>query len=121
MWLLDQNVPRQMVTFLENYGIIAKHAGDLGWSALRNGVLTRTAYDNNFRVLVTHDLAFDRDAAKELLVLSDFAVVKILLDTPGKIAYLALLAKYWTKEPIIPVFGGSVNWPMCIEKSDSPR
>ena len=121
MWLLDKNVPRQMVAFLQGKGIDAKHAGDLGWGALRNGVLTRTAYQAGYRVLVTHDLDFDRDAAKELASRKDFAVVKIMLDTPGKSAYLALLAKYWLLEPIKPAPGGSVEWPICIEEKDSPR
>ena len=121
MWLLDKNVPIQMVAFLRDRNIEAKHAGDLEWGALRNGVLTKTAYEAGYRVLVTHDLDFDRDAAKELAIRSDFAVVKILLDTPGKSAYVALLGKYWPREPMIPTFGSSVAWPICIEEKDSPR
>ncbi len=121
MWLLDKNVPRQVMAFLRSVGIDSKHAGDIGWGALRNGVLTKTAYEAGYRVLVTHDLDFDRDAAKELAGRKDFAVVKILLDTPGKHAYLALLDKYWLLEQIVPKFGGSIEWPMCIEEKDSPR
>ena len=120
MWLLDKNVPRQTLMFLRACGLTAEHAGDLGWGALRNGVLTRTAYDAGFRVLLTHDLDFDKEAAKELLARSDFAVVKILLDTPGKVAYLALLDKYWALERIQSMPGCSINWPNCIESADRP-
>jgi hypothetical protein len=121
MWLLDKNVPRQMMGFLRSLGLDAHHAGDLGWGALRNGVLTRTAYDAGYRVLITHDQDFDRDAAKELEWRSDFCVVKILLDTPGKHAYVELLEKYWSREAIIPRFGACILWPVCIEEIDDPR
>ena len=43
MWLLDVNMPKDLVSLLGEFGIVAHHGVSLGWSALTNGVLVETA------------------------------------------------------------------------------
>lgn len=51
--LFDQNMPRPLAVLLKNHRV--HRSAELGWSALRNGELLRTAEDHGFEVLVTAD------------------------------------------------------------------
>jgi hypothetical protein len=43
MWLLDVNMPRNIVTVLAEFGISAQSAEMRGWSGLTNGMLVEVA------------------------------------------------------------------------------
>jgi len=49
MWLLDVNVPRQIVPVLAEFGIEAETADSRGWNVLTNGKLLEAASRAGFR------------------------------------------------------------------------
>jgi hypothetical protein len=51
--LFDQNMPRPLAALLIKHAV--SRSAELGWSALRNGELLRTAEDHGFEVFVTAD------------------------------------------------------------------
>jgi hypothetical protein len=39
MWMLDVNMPKDIVSLLGEFGIEAHHASSLGWGALTKGLV----------------------------------------------------------------------------------
>ncbi len=58
MWLLDANMPLQLVALLATLGINADSAITRGWNRLSNGTLRETAVQANFSALLTRDKLF---------------------------------------------------------------
>ena len=52
MWLLDANMPVQLVALLQELGIEADTAVARGWNTLSNGSLVAMAVQENFAVLL---------------------------------------------------------------------
>ncbi len=53
MWLLDANMPLQLVALLRDLGIEADSAVARGWNTLSNGRLVEAAVHANFAALLT--------------------------------------------------------------------
>lgn len=79
MWLLDANMPVQLVTLLRELGIEANSAVACGWNTLGNGALVNAAVAANFTALLTRDRLFGESAAQALRVHSEFCIVRITL------------------------------------------
>jgi hypothetical protein len=64
MWLLDANMPVQLVALLKELGIEADSAVGRGWNALGNGSLVRAAVQASFTALLTRDRLFGESARR---------------------------------------------------------
>ena len=62
MWLLDANMPLQLVALLRDLGIEADSAVARGWNALSNGRLMEAAVHASFAALLTRDRMFGTSA-----------------------------------------------------------
>ena len=74
MWLLDANMPVQLVALLSDWGIEADSAAGRGWNALSNGRLVSAAARAGFTALLTRDRLFGESAAGALRAYPDFCV-----------------------------------------------
>jgi len=63
MWLLDANMPLQLVALLNELGVEADSAVARGWNALSNGGLASAAARAKFTALLTRDRLFGETAA----------------------------------------------------------
>jgi predicted nuclease of predicted toxin-antitoxin system len=78
MWLLDANMPVQLVGLLRELGIEAESAVARGWNTLSNGSLVSAAARAEFTVLLTRDRLFGESAAGALKTNSEFCVVRVV-------------------------------------------
>jgi hypothetical protein len=58
MWLLDANMPVQLVALLQDLAIEADTAAGRGWNMLSNGSLVSAAAQAKFTVLLTRARLF---------------------------------------------------------------
>jgi len=79
MWLLDANMPVQLVALLKELGIEADSSGARGWNTLSNGSLVTEAVRRNFSALLTRDRLFAETASQSLKVHKDFCIVRVRL------------------------------------------
>jgi Domain of unknown function (DUF5615) len=77
MWLLDANMPLQLVALLRDLGIEADSAVARGWSTLSNGRLVEAAVQANFAALLTRDRMFGMSARSVLKKYPEFCVVRV--------------------------------------------
>jgi hypothetical protein len=79
-WLLDVNVPAQLVSTLSGFGIEADTAAARGWKELTNGRLVEAAHQASFAAILTRDRRFGPDDISQTPLLrragSDLSVVK---------------------------------------------
>ena len=54
-WLLDANVPTQLVLTLNGLGVEPATAASLGWKQLTNGRLVEAASNAGFSTILTRD------------------------------------------------------------------
>ncbi len=66
MWLLDKNVPIQLIRLLGEFGIEAVTAEAKNWGALKNGELVSAAAADGISCIVTRDRLFAESATKAL-------------------------------------------------------
>ncbi len=111
MWLLDANMPLQLVSLLAEFGVEADSAVARGWNALANGTLVRTAVQAKFTVLLTRDRLFGESAAQALKLYPDFAVVRVALPQLRSKPFLSAFGAAWVEAPITPVPGRMIHWP----------
>jgi len=111
MWLLDANMPRQLVAMLEGYGIKTETALSRGWSDLSNGALLEAAALAGFRCLLTRDRLFGESASRVLKRFPDFSLVLITLPQLRAQLFLEAFRAAWNNGPIVPVPGTMVSWP----------
>jgi|HubBroStandDraft_2_1064218.scaffolds.fasta_scaffold1438133_2 predicted nuclease of predicted toxin-antitoxin system len=64
MWLLDKNVPIQLVGLLADVGIDAVLADAKGWGALKNGELVAAAATDGISCILTRDRLFAESAGR---------------------------------------------------------
>jgi hypothetical protein len=79
MWLLDANMPVQLVVLLKEFAIEADTTVARGWNTLSNGRLVHAASTAGFTVLLTRDRLFGETAAAALNAHPDFSVVTVNL------------------------------------------
>lgn len=66
MWLLDVNMPKDVVRALGDLGIVAHSAECRGWGGLTNGSLVEAASRAGFHAVLTRDRLFSQSAARSL-------------------------------------------------------
>jgi predicted nuclease of predicted toxin-antitoxin system len=111
MWLLDANMPVQLIALLNELGIEADSAVARGWNALSNGSLVTAAVQAKFTTLLTRDRLFGESAAQALKVHSEFCVVRVRLPQVRAGQFLAAFRNAWQMAQIIPVPGHMIEWP----------
>jgi predicted nuclease of predicted toxin-antitoxin system len=78
-WLLDVNVPAQLVSTLSGFGVEAEIAIGRGWKELTNGRLLEAASKAGFSAILTRDRLFGQSAAKSLKLFPTIALVVVTL------------------------------------------
>ena len=111
MWLLDVNMPRQVLGLLAELQIQAVSAEDRGWGALTNGSLVEAAVANGFICLLTRDRLFGESASRALKRFPRFSVVLIEIPQVRGREFAARFRDEWMKRPVLPVPGALISWP----------
>jgi predicted nuclease of predicted toxin-antitoxin system len=111
MWLLDANMPVQLVALLKELGIEADSAVARGWHTLSNGSLVTAAARANFTALLTRDRLFGESAAGALRVHSEFCIVRVTLPQVRAAQFLEAFRAAWNKGRIIPAPNQMIEWP----------
>ncbi len=111
MWLLDANMPVQLVALLEVLGIDADSAVARGWNTLSNGSLVNAAVRAKFTALLTRDRLFAESAAQALKVHNEFCIVRVGLPQLRASQFLPAFRAAWRTAQIIPAPGRMIEWP----------
>ena len=111
MWLLDANMPKQLVSTLAELGEDVRTAESQGWGHLTNGELVDAAVAGGFTRVLTRDRLFSQAAARALRRLPQFAVVLVRLPQLRAAQFVAEFRAAWACEPIRPVPGDLLRWP----------
>jgi predicted nuclease of predicted toxin-antitoxin system len=111
MWLLDANIPVQLVALLQDLGIEADTAAARGWNMLSNGSLVSAAAEAKFTVLLTRDRLFGKTAAAALRTYPDFCIVRVTLPQLRAAALMQAFRAAWHEAPITPAPGRTIEWP----------
>jgi predicted nuclease of predicted toxin-antitoxin system len=112
MWLLDVNVPKKVRDLLDSFGTEARHTDDLGWGELTNGALVQAGVQAGFQCILTRDRLFGESAARALKQFPEFCVVLILIPQLRGNEFLEQFRIAWERNPIHPVAGQLVRWPV---------
>jgi predicted nuclease of predicted toxin-antitoxin system len=111
MWLLDANLPVQLVVLLRDLGIEADSAVARGWNTLSNGSLVRAAAAGKFTVLLTRDRLFGESAAQAIKLHPEFGIVRITLPQLRASQFVEAFRAAWLVGQIIPAPGQMIEWP----------
>jgi len=111
MWLLDVNMPRQLVALLESEGIKTDTAAARGWGNLSNGALLEAAAAAGFRSILTRDRLFGASASRALRRFPEFSVVLVTLPQLRAQRFLEAFQAAWSAAPIVPAPGELSVWP----------
>lgn len=111
MWLLDKNVPVQLVDLLRKLGIESLNADQEGWGALTNGDLVSHAAAAGITCILTRDRLFGQSAAKVLKVHVSLAVVVVTLPQLRAPAFLEAFEREQSLRAINPIPGQVIYWP----------
>jgi hypothetical protein len=110
-WLLEVNVPTQLVVTLKVFGVEAETAGSLGWKQLTNGHLVEAAGDLGFSTILTRDKRFRQSASERLKRFPAMALVGLILPQAPALDFLRDFEKSWAINPIHPIAGQIITWP----------
>ncbi len=111
MWLLDANMPLQLVALLKELGFEADSAVARGWNSYSNGRLVEAAVRAKFSALLTRDRLFAESAASVLRNYPDFCVVRVTLTQARAQRFLLAFRAAWQTAPIAIAPGRIINWP----------
>jgi predicted nuclease of predicted toxin-antitoxin system len=111
MWLLDANMPVQLVALLKNLTVDAETAAGRGWNTLSNGRLISAAAEAKFKVLLTRDRIFGQAASVTLRAHPEFCVVRVTLPQLRAAAFVQAFRAAWQESPISPEPGRMIEWP----------
>jgi predicted nuclease of predicted toxin-antitoxin system len=111
MWLLDANMPVQLVALLHDLAIEAETAAGRGWNTLSNGRMVSAAARAKFTVLLTRDRLFGEVAAATLRTHPDFCIVRVTLPQLRAAAFVRAFRAAWKESPINPEPGRTIEWP----------
>ena len=111
LWLLDANVPTQLVLTLKGFGIEAETAASLGWKQLTNGHLVEAASNAEFSTILTRDKRFRQSASETLKRFPAMALVVLVLPQAPALDFLRDFENSWAVKPIQPMAGQIVTWP----------
>lgn len=112
MWLLDANMPIQLVALLKELGIEADSTVARGWNSLSNGKLVSAAAPAKFTALLTRDRLFGESAAQTLKIHNEFSIVRVRLPQLRASQFLTAFRAAWRTAQIIPAPGQIVDWPV---------
>lgn len=111
MWLLDHNVPHQLVSTLNSIGIPCETAINRGWNTLQNGELLSAASQSGFTCLLTRDFLFGESAIKAMRSFPKISIVLLTIPQSKGDQYAEQFLKYWKKSPIHPKPQKIIRWP----------
>lgn len=111
MWLLDKNVPIQLVGLLGDVGIDAVTADAKGWGALKNGELVAAAAADGISCILTRDRLFVESAGRTLRFHSNLSIVLLTLTQSRAPVFLKAFAEAWSTLPLRAIPGSVVRWP----------
>jgi len=111
MWLLDANMPAQLVALLGELGIEADSAAGRGWNTLSNGSLVSATVQAKFTALLTRDRLFGESAAQALKIHHEFGVVRVTLPQLRANQFLRAFRVAWQTTRIVPAPGRLIEWP----------
>ncbi len=111
MWLLDVNMPNQLISLLQEFGVEAQTARSRGWQNLSNGALIEVAAPAGFSSLLTRDRLFGEAAARAFKRFPDFSVILITLPQARARLFLDEFRAAWSRGPIVPRPGQILQWP----------
>jgi hypothetical protein len=110
MWLLDANMPVQLVALPRELGIEADSAVARGWNTFSNGRLVSAAVQAKFTALLTRDRLFAESAAGALKTNNEFCVVRVTLPQLRAGAFLQAFRGAWQEARISPAPGRVIEW-----------
>jgi hypothetical protein len=110
-WLLDVNVPTQLVLTLKGFGVEAETAASLGWKQLTNGHLVEAASRVGFSTILTRDKRFQQSASETLKRFPAMALVVLILPQAPALEFLRDFERSWATKPIQPIAGQIITWP----------
>lgn len=108
-WLLDHNVPKQLVEWLRGKGIVAETAFGLGWHDLDDQELLKRANESH-QVLLTRDKRF-AEAAGFPTTGQGLSVVILQLPQAPAAAFVAAFELAWAAGAVQPKAGAVTLWP----------
>jgi predicted nuclease of predicted toxin-antitoxin system len=111
MWLLDANIPVQLVALLAELGVEAESAVNRGWNTLGNGSLVSAAAQAEFTALLTRDRLFGESAASALKGHRVFCIVRITLPQLRAPQFLQAFRAAWQNSRINTASGQMIEWP----------
>lgn len=111
MWLLDNNVPRQIIPVLQSFSVSFDTAKQRKWGELRNGELLAAASASGFTAILTRDILFREEATKAFKNHPHMAIVLLVIPQMLGKQYAEVFAQAWAKKAIIPVPGQLLIWP----------
>ena len=114
MWLLDANMPVQLVGLLSELGIEADSAVARGWNTLSNGSLVSAAVRAKFTVLLTRDRLFGESAASALKANNEFCIVRVRLRQLRADSFLQAFRSAWNEARIVRVPGRMIEWLLSV-------
>ncbi|MCB0411457.1 MAG: DUF5615 family PIN-like protein [Bdellovibrionales bacterium] len=111
MWLLDHNLPIQLLDCLQNLNIQCDSTVNRGWQELSNGKLVSKAVEAGFTCILTKDKLFSQSASNALSNYPEMAIVLIKLAQCRGFQYIQNFQDEWKSTPIVPQRGKSTEWP----------
>ena len=111
MWLIDENLHKNLFKSLEKFGVTAQTVRFAGLSGLDNGKLTKEARRLGFTCILTQDKDFPKDAHKALRETPEMAVVIVNLRQHPPKTFTERFETCWAKEPIKAAPGKITHWP----------
>ena len=111
MWLLDHNLPKQLVGALQSLGIDCDTTAHRGWSDLGNGELLSVASRADFACILTRDVLFAESASKAMDRYPQMAIVLVTLPQSRGNEYAAQFLSHWRRSPISPEPHAMIRWP----------
>jgi len=114
MWLLDANMPVQLVALLAELGVEAESAVSRGWNTLGNGALGSAAAQAKFTALltrVTRDRLSGESAASVLKGHREFCIMRITLPQLRASQFLQAFRAAWQNSRIVTASGKMIQWP----------
>jgi predicted nuclease of predicted toxin-antitoxin system len=121
MWLLDKNVPIQLVDLLRDLGVEAQTAEAKGWGGLTNGELVAATAQAGISCILTRDHLFAQSAAKALKVHTSLSIVVLTLAQLRAPAFLEAFQQAWSLAPIGAIAGEVIRWPDSAFRFELPR
>jgi predicted nuclease of predicted toxin-antitoxin system len=119
MWLIDENLHKNLHISLEKFGIKAQTVKYAGLAGYDNGKLTKKAATLGFTCILTQDKDFPKDAEKALRETPCMAVVVINIPQHPPKLFISRFEDLWNRNPIVPQTGKVAHWPLTKITSSS--